>query len=160
MKAPTGGGHLTRLLIALSAVEVAKVEKICNLAGDRPVVMLIPKLEDVSIVGIGYAARQLRERFIKTIESCYYIRSIGEAALYRCYPSPWQVWLTENGQYKLIAERSEKPVGDSLEMILATASSTAQTDSSTSSSPTTTHFLPKRKRFLVEIQKFLRALSN
>ena len=147
------------LLIAPSAVEVAQAEKLSNLAGDRPVVMLIPRLEDVSIVGIGYAARQLRERFIKNIESCYYIRSFGEGALYRCYPSPWQVWLTENGQYKLIAERGEKPVGDAMEMILAQATGTANTDSSTSSSePTTT--LPKRKGFLAEVQKFLRALSN
>ncbi|NEP89190.1 MAG: DUF1995 family protein [Okeania sp. SIO2C2] len=146
------------LLVALSSVEVAQAERLCNLAGDRPVVMLIPRLEDVSIVGIGYAARQLRERFLKTIESCYYIKSFGEAALYRCYPSPWQVWLEENGQYKLIAERSEKPMGDTVEMILAEATTTVKIDSSASSEQTTTK--PKRKGFLTEIQKFLRALSN
>ena len=147
------------LLIAPSAVEVAQAEKLSNLAGDRPVVMLIPRLEDVSIVGIGYAARQLRERFIKTLESCYYIRSFGEGALYRCYPSPWQVWLEENGQYKLIAEQPEKPVGDQLDIILAKATGTAKTDKSTSSSETITA-PPKRKGLLSEIQKFLRALSN
>ena len=38
------------LLIAPSAVEVAQAEKLSNLVGDRPVIMLIPKLEDVSIV--------------------------------------------------------------------------------------------------------------
>lgn len=151
------------LLIAPSAVEVAQAEKLSNLAGDRPVVILIPKLEDVSIVGIGYAARQLRERFIKTIESCYYIRTLGGAALYRCYPDPWQVWLTEDGQYKLIAERPEKPVGDALEMILATATGTVTTDSSTSFSEASSEAKispPKRKRFLAEVQKFLRALTN
>ena len=147
------------LLIAPSAVEVAQAEKLSNLAGDRPVVMLIPKLEDVSIVGIGYAARQLRERFIKTIESCYYIRSVGEATLYRCYPSPWQVWLEENGQYKLIAEEPEKPVGDRVDIILAEATATTKTDNSISSSETITA-PPKRKGILAEIQKFLRALSN
>lgn len=147
------------LLIAPSAVEVAQAEKLCNLAGDRPVVILIPKLEDVSIVGIGYAARQLRERFIKTIASCYYIRPLEGAALYRCYPSPWQVWLTTDGQPQLIAEQPEKPVGDALEMILAKATGTATTDSATSfSEPTTSP--PKRKGFLAEMQKFLRALSN
>lgn len=147
------------LLIAPSAVEVAQAEKLSNLAGDRPVVILIPKLEDVSIVGIGYAARQLRERFIKTISSCYYIRPLEGAALYRCYPSPWQVWLTTDGQPQLIAEQPEKPVGDALEMILAKATGTATTDSATSfSEPTTSP--PKRKGFLAEMQKFLRALSN
>ena len=147
------------LLIAPSAVEVAQAEKLCNLAGDRPFVILIPKLEDVSIVGIGYAARQLRERFIKTIESCYYIRTLGGAALYRCYPSPWQVWLEADGQYKLIAERPEKPVGDTLEIILAEATGANTRDSSSSSSEATTA-PPKRKGFLSEVQKFLRALSS
>ena len=147
------------LLIAPSAIEVAQTEKLSNLAGDRPVIMLIPKLEDVSIVGIGYAARQLRERFIKTIESCYYIRSLGGAALYRCYPSPWQVWLEENGQYKLIAEQPEKPVGDEVDMILAKATGTAKTDNSISSSQTM-NSSPKKKSLLTEIQKIFRALSN
>ncbi|MEB3340035.1 DUF1995 family protein [Okeania sp.] len=147
------------LLIAPSAVEVAQAEKLSNLAGDRPVIMLIPKLEDVSIVGIGYAARQVRERFIKTIESCYYIRSLGEAALYRCYPSPWQILLLENGQYKLIAERPQKPLGDEVDIILAEATGATNADNSTSSSETLTA-PPKRKRLLTEIQKFLRALSN
>ena len=150
------------LLIAPSAVEVAQAEKLSNLAGDRPVIMLIPRLEDVSIVGIGYAARQLRERFIKTLESCYYIRSFGEGALYRCYPSPWQVWLEENGQYKLIAEQPRKPLGDELDIILAEATGTAKTDDSVSpsSSSETIATPPKRKGLLTEIQKFLRALSN
>ena len=147
------------LLIAPSAVEVAQAEKLSNLVGDRPVIMLVPKLEDVSIVGIGYAARQLRERFIKTIESCYYIRPLGEAALYRCYPSLWQVWLEENGQYRLIAEQPEKPVGDQVDMILAKATGTVETDNSISSSEIMTS-PPKRKGLLTEIQKFFRALSN
>lgn len=147
------------LLIAPSAVEVAQAEKLSNLAGDRPVVMLIPRLEDVSIVGIGYAARQLRERFIKTLESCYYVRSFGEGVLYRCYPSPWQVWLEENGQYKLISERPSKPVGDELDIILAEATGQVTTDGSTSSSEATIAPV-KRKGFLAEIQKFLRALSS
>jgi len=46
------------LFIAPSAVEVAQVEKLCEAAGSRPVV-LFNCLEDVSI-GIGYAGRQLR----------------------------------------------------------------------------------------------------
>lgn len=148
------------LLIAPSAVEVGQAEKLSNLAGDRPVVMLIPRLEDVSIVGIGYAARQLRERFISTIESCYYIRSLGDAALYRCYPSPWQVWLEENGQYRLIAERPKKPVGDELDIILAEATGQVTTDGSTSSSEATSTNAPKRQGFLAEIQRFFRALSS
>jgi len=58
------------LFIAPSAVEVAQVEKLCE-AGSRPVV-LFNRLEDVSIIGIGYAGRQLRDRFLNAIESCSY----------------------------------------------------------------------------------------
>jgi hypothetical protein len=61
------------LLVAPSSVEVSQVEKLSNLAGDRPFVLLNPQLEDLYVVGIGYAARQLRDRFLKTIESCYYL---------------------------------------------------------------------------------------
>lgn len=43
------------ILAAPSSVEVDRVEQLCNLAGDRPVVLLIPQLEDVAVVGIGYA---------------------------------------------------------------------------------------------------------
>ncbi len=69
------------LLVEPSAVEIAQVEQLCQAAGSRPVVLLAPRLEDAATVGIGYAARQLRERFIKTLESCYYIRPLEGAAL-------------------------------------------------------------------------------
>jgi len=42
-------------------------------------------------VGIGYAARQLRERFLSILESCYYFRPLESAIVYRSYPSMWQV---------------------------------------------------------------------
>jgi len=64
------------LVVCPSSVEINSVEKLCYLAEDRPVVLLIPQLEDVSVVGIGYAARQLRERFLSTLESCYYFRPL------------------------------------------------------------------------------------
>ena len=50
-----------------SSVEVERVEKLCDAAGDRPVILLIPQLEDVAVVGIGLAARQLRDRFILSL---------------------------------------------------------------------------------------------
>ena len=97
------------LVVSPSPVEVAQVEKLSRLAGDRPVILLNPRLEDVAIIGIGYAARQLRERFIQRIESCYYLRPLEGAALYRCYPSPWEVWQEMDGEYKLIAQQATKP---------------------------------------------------
>ena len=126
-----------------------------ELAGDRPVILLNPRLEDVAIIGIGYAARQLRERFVDKIESCYYIRPLeGDAALYRCYPSPWEVWQEIDGEYKLIAQEPTKPVGDQLDQILA-GTSPGGGESGEFSKPQ-----PKKQGFLAGLQSFLNALSR
>lgn len=140
------------LVVCPSAVEVNSVEKLCNLAENRPVVLLIPQLEDVSIVGIGYAARQLRERFLSTLESAYYFRPLEGAVVLRSYPSLWQVWLEKEDGYEAIAEQAEKPMGEALEMLLERA--TGQGDE-TADAPK-----PKKSGFLSNMQKFLRALNQ
>ena len=144
------------LFIEPSSVEVNDLEKMCEQAGDRPVVLFIPKLENIAIVGIGYSARQLRERFISTFESCYYIRPLEGAALFRCYPDPWQVWLENEEGYELISETPQKPVGEVLEGILQKALGPSVDE--TNSTPAT----PQRKKpgLLTNIQRFLRALSQ
>jgi hypothetical protein len=141
------------LVVSPSAVEVAQVEKLSQLAGDRPVILLNPKLEDIAIIGIGYAARQLRERFIKTIESCYYLKPLEGAALRRCYPSMWEVWLEIDGQYQLITEQATKPVGDELDLILA------QVTPANGESVAQPVQRPK-KGVLSGLQSFIRALSR
>jgi hypothetical protein len=137
------------LFVEPSAVEVNQVEQLCEEAQDRPVVLLNPRLEEVALIGIGYAGRQLRERFLNTFESCYYIRPLQNAALYRCYPSPWQVWLEKDGGYELIAEEPQKPIGEALDQILMRATSPADSSSK-----------PPKRGFLSELQQFLRALSQ
>jgi Domain of unknown function (DUF1995) len=109
------------LFIAIepSAIEVEQVEKLCTAAGDRPVILFLPRLEDAAIVGIGYAARQLRDRFLTTLHSAYYIKPLEESAIYRCYPGQWQVWLEKDGDHTLLAERPQKPVGDELDEIMS-----------------------------------------
>lgn len=139
------------LLVGPSAVEVAQVEKLSNLAGDRPFILLNPQMEDIYIVGIGYAARQLRDRFLSTIESCYYLRPLEQSAVLRSYPSLWQVWLETNGEYKLIAEESQRPAGESLDRILAQATVTDSTGNKTQ---------PKQPGLLTNLQRFLNALSR
>jgi hypothetical protein len=106
------------LVISPSAVEVSQVEKLCNLAGDRPVVLVIPQLEDISIVGIGYAARQLRERFLNNLQSSYYFRPLEGAVVWRVFPGLWQVWREKDDDYQLIAEQPTKPQGETLDKIL------------------------------------------
>lgn len=109
------------LVVCPSAPEVELVERLCNITGDRPVILLIPQLEDVSIVGIGYAARQLRERFINTLESAYYLRLLEGGVVIRAYPSPWEVWVEKDDTYEMIAQLSTKPMGEELDLMVAKA---------------------------------------
>lgn len=139
------------LLVAPSSMEVAQVENLCNLAGSRPCVLLNPQLEDLYVVGIGYAARQMRERFLKTIESCYYLRPLNGAAILRSYPSLWEVWLETDDEYELIAEEPQRPVGDDLDQIIAKATGINVTDEVAPS---------KKPGFLTNLQRFLNALSR
>ncbi|MEG3938321.1 MULTISPECIES: DUF1995 family protein [unclassified Microcoleus] len=142
------------LLVNPAAVEVAQVEKLYLATGGRPVIILNPRLEDVATIGIGYAARQLRDRFLNKIESSYYIRPLDNAALFRCYPQPWQVWLETNDEYELISETAQKPVGDDLERILNKALGTVDPNSNAPVKPL------KKKSFLAELQTFLKALTQ
>lgn len=138
------------LLVSPSSVEVGQVEKLCNLAGDRPVVLIIPQLEDVSIVGIGYAARQLRERFLSTLETSYYFRPLEEAVVLRTYPNLWQVYRQlETGEYQLIAEKTQKPLGEVLERILLGETESEEENVS-----------PPSQGFFASLKNFLRALNN
>ncbi|MEB3215021.1 MAG: DUF1995 family protein [Nostocales cyanobacterium 94392] len=109
------------LFVQPTSVEVPQLEKICEYIGEnRPFVIFAPRLEDASIVGIGYTARQTRQRFINTIESCYYLRPIfEEAAVFRCYPGLWEVWVEKDGDYQKVAELAQKPDGDELDAIIS-----------------------------------------
>lgn len=141
------------LLVNPSSVEVAQVEQLCNAAGSRPVILLNPRLEDAATIGIGYAGRQLRDRFLNTLQSCYYIRPLANAALFRSYPQSWQVWLEIKDEYKLISETTQKPVGDELDRIIAQA----MVDADPSSLPPAP---PKKKGILAELQSMIRALTH
>jgi hypothetical protein len=110
------------IFVSPSSVEVSPVEQICNVIGERPVILLNPRLEDVATIGIGYAGRQLRQRFLDTIEPCYYLRPLDDqSAVFRCYPSPWQVWYAPNGTYELIAEEQNRPDSEKLDEIFTKA---------------------------------------
>ena len=128
-----------------------QLEKLCELIGDRPTIMLTPRLEDSSVVGIGYTARETRRRFISTIESCYYIRPVDdESALFRCYPGQWEVWQEIEDEYQKIVELSNKPYGDELDAILLKGQ-TANTADAT----------PARKPSVFKsLQRFIKALSS
>ncbi len=133
------------LFVAPSSVEVNLVEQMCNAAGDRPVILFNPRMEDIGTVGIGYAARKLRERFLNTIEPCYYIKPLDGAALLRRYPSPWQVWLETSEGYQLCAEEPLKPNSEQLDKIFSAALGTNQA---------------ARRGLFSELQRILKALGQ
>lgn len=133
------------VFVAPSAVEVSPVEQVCTAAGDRPVILFNPRLEDVGAVGIGYTARQIRRRFLNTFEPCYYLGPLDGVVLLRCYPSPWQVWLEEGEDYRLIGEELLKPDSERLNQIVIAASA-----GQSSSKPS----------FLSQMQRFLKALGQ
>ena len=138
-----------------SAVEVEKAETLSNLAGDRPVIFLIPQLEDVAIVGIGLAARQLRERFIKNIYSCYYLRPVDAGAILRCHPHPWQIWLENEAaelNYELATELDSKPMGEDLDRLMFRLTNPEGEGDSDRTR--------KKTSLLGNLQKFLKALSQ
>lgn len=142
------------LVICPSAVEVERAEKLSQLANDRPVIFLIPQLEDVAVVGIGLAARKLRDRFIKNIYSCYYLRPLEDAAILRCHPSLWQIWLESESGYELATELKTKPMGEELDRLMISLTSSEEEDNNTNT--------PTRKKtsFLGNLQQFLKALSQ
>jgi hypothetical protein len=137
-----------------SAVEVSQVEEICNLAGDRSIVMLNPKLEDVATIGIGYAGRQLRERFLSTLEPVYYLRPLEAAVLMRAYPAPWQLWEpTPEAGYQLAAEFAQRPSGEAIDRVLMADAAKGDGGPAAGASP-------RRGGFLSELQSFIRALTQ
>ncbi|WP_017653302.1 DUF1995 family protein [Fortiea contorta] len=139
------------LFIAPTAVEVSQLEKLCAEIGDRPAIFLNPRLEDSGVVGIGYAARQVRQRFINTIESCYYLRPVDDqTAVFRCYPGLWEVWVESNDEYQKIAELPKRPSGDELDLILAQGQSPTGTDTAPAKKPSV----------FKSLQRFIKALSS
>jgi hypothetical protein len=142
------------LFISPSAVEVERVEKLCELATERPTVMLNPRLEDVAIVGIGYAGRQLRARFLNHIDSCYYLRPIENISVFRSYPSEWQIWQEVGEEFQLIAAQPTKPTGDEIDTILYGGTNRANTTDTASVSA------PRKPGIFASMQRFLRTLSR
>jgi hypothetical protein len=136
------------ILVEPSVIEIEQVEKLCDLAGDRPVILLLPRLEDATNIGIGYAARQIRTRFLNLLESVYYIRPLNEAALHRAYPGPWEVWREKENDYELIAELPQKPIGEELDNILLPPSTPDQPSNS------------KSPGIFTELKRFIRALNR
>ncbi|NUN66145.1 DUF1995 family protein [Pseudanabaena biceps] len=129
------------LVIEPTSIEVEQVEKLVKLAGDRPFVMFNPRLEN-SEVGLGLAARQMRDRFLSTFETAYYIKPLELGALWRCYPQTWQIWQQTEIEMQKLAEVAQRPSSEDIERLFR--QKTGQQSGS----------------FLGRLQQFFNALSN
>ena len=151
------------LVVNPSAIEVKEVEALCNQVTDQAVVLLNPNLEDVAIIGIGYAGRQLRERFINNIQTCYYLRPLEGAAVYRCYPGPWQIWReTASDEYEWASDLPSRPSSEDIDRVLygnAPAAADETTGEATANKANSKATGRKRGIF-AELQQFIRALTQ
>jgi hypothetical protein len=76
----------------------------------RPVILVNPNLVDMgatgkltsrmhhylfkrSLSGLGFNARQLRQRLLSTFESIYFLRVYSAGVMVRQYPFEWSIWL-------------------------------------------------------------------
>lgn len=145
------------IFIEPSSVEVKEVEALCEEIGDRPIIFLNPRLEDIATIGIGYAGRQLRERFISMFDSCYYIRPMEGAALFRCYPLPWQLWRETEDAYELVGDFPSRPNSEQMERVLW---GDREEESESGIEASQTQAQAPRKGLLSGLQQFLKALSQ
>jgi hypothetical protein len=108
----------------------------------------------VATIGIGYAGRQLRERFLSTLEPVYYLRPMETAVLMRAYPAPWQLWQpTPEAGYQLAAEFTQRPAGEAIDRVLMADAAKGDGGPAAGASP-------RRGGFLSELQNFIRALTQ
>jgi hypothetical protein len=112
------------LLVEISMVEVEALEKLADACGARPYIILNSRLGEGGAVGIGLVGRQLRSRFLSTLETVFHLQPVEGGAIYRSYPANWQVW-KENAQeaegYSLVSERGSRPTAEELSLDLYAA---------------------------------------
>jgi len=112
------------VFVASDSYQIAELEKVADSASPAfsknsiPMILLNPNLEDIAVVGIGLAARGIRERFLSTFEKVYYLTAGENYALFRLYPKQWMVWLEEPEDYTLIAEVLERPSGEQIQSFI------------------------------------------
>lgn len=149
------------LVVNPSSIEVKEVESLCNQVTDQPVVLLNPNLEDVATIGIGYAGRQLRERFISKIQTCYYLRPMDEAAVFRCYPGPWQLWReTAPNDYEWVSDFPNRPSGEDIDRILYSGAQNGDAQADGNDRPSGTQSTGRKRGVFAELQQFIKALTQ
>ncbi len=107
--------NLDTLLIAISPqpYDYEEFESMCNKISSR-ILMINGKLEETSI-GVGLVGRERRVNFIKSWEQIFWIEPLPKGAIYRSYPSDWNVYKYNSNGYTFCNYYSKYPNSDLLE---------------------------------------------
>ena len=102
-----GGSNGVLVIVAPKPADYEEVEQVC--AQHRgAVVMINGDLEDAA-VGIGSVARERRRGFLSGWQSAYAVIPLGDGALRRAYPLPWQLYRLDPDGHRFVAEFEQKP---------------------------------------------------
>lgn len=120
-------------MICPSAVDVEAMEQIIDRVSPflsnsaRPVILVNANLVDMGATGLGFNARQLRQRLLNTFETVYFLRVYIPGVLVRQYPFEWSVWLdtassgedssAERDTYRLLESFETKPSEETIQSV-------------------------------------------
>lgn len=148
------------LIIAAPDPQVLEdTKRVTALAGEVPVILFNPRLVSGD-VGIGLNVRRMREQFLKTFVITYSLRSLGPGSVFRKYPDMWKVFVEDEdqpGRYRLVHESTNKPQGETLDLILLEAFPPIQGDEEESGVKS---MLESAGRTIASMQRFLRNVSR
>ncbi len=102
-----GGSEGLIVLVAPTPADYEEVEQVCALHRGL-VLMLNGSLEDAA-VGIGSVARERRKGFLSGWQSAYALIPLGDGALRRAYPAPWQLYRRDPDGHRFVADFEQKP---------------------------------------------------
>ena len=105
-----GGSEGLIVLVAPTPADYEEVEQVCALHRGL-VLMLNGSLEDAA-VGIGSVARERRKGFLSGWQSAYALIPLGDGALRRAYPAPWQLYRRDPDGHRFVADFEQKPDGE------------------------------------------------
>mmetsp|Transcript_11228 Transcript_11228/g.30231 ORF Transcript_11228/g.30231 Transcript_11228/m.30231 type:complete len:399 (-) Transcript_11228:62-1258(-) len=142
------------VIVVPRASEVQRLEQFASKAsplfsakGARAFVLVNPDLVDMGVTGLGLTARQLRERFLSSFETAYYLKALPWGVLLRAYPGKWAVWVDAAdapGGFALAKEFARRPTSDELDEVLEAA----ETSSGGGNSASKPGVFAKLSRFL------------
>ncbi|SAY38804.1 DUF1995 family protein [Candidatus Synechococcus spongiarum] len=105
------------MAVTPTAPDFTAFETACTALGERPVIVLNPRLEDAA-VGIGSIARARRRGFLARWHLVYGLYPLEQAALAYAHPGPWQLFREDPDGFRLMASLPQRPDGSAMDQLL------------------------------------------